>query len=269
MLKRFRIPLIILAVVLVVAGAGLASFTRVKTGSRLVCKYHHVIKENISWVIVPRWAAKDYRIRETTTTCAKHKRLEKLRARALAALKKGDIAGAKKIFEEIKAVDPAFLDVNTQLDRIAEAENAAGPGSPGTPGSPVVPPPVVNLESLLQVNLAGFTGSAIEKGEGFASRNYRPASQERMQSLLATVHNGGSLSGAEAFIARVDKAGFTENAKITTVNGYAAYFGTDGKTYATLAWAKGSTAYELQAHATSGNPVDLEPDLMEIAAAFK
>lgn len=270
MLKKFRIPLIILAVIIVVAGVGLASFTRVRTGSRLMCKYNHVIKEDISWAVVPRWTAKDYKIRVTTTTCAKHKRLEKLRAQALEKLKKGDTADAKKLFQEIKAVDPVFLDVNTQLDRIDEAQNAGTPGSPGSPGTPGIPPAApIDLAALLQIKLDGFTAGTIDKGTGFAGRSYQPHTQERMQSLLVTVHDAGTLSGAEQFIARVDKAGFTQNAKITTVNGYAAYFGTDGATYATLAWAKGPVAFEMQAHATSGNPAELETDLMGIAAAFK
>jgi hypothetical protein len=266
MLKKLRVPLIILAVVIVVAGVGLASFTRVRTGSRLLCKYNHVIKENISKATVLRWTAKDYGIRESTSVCAKHKRLERLRAEALEKLKKGDVAGAKKLFKEIQAVDPVFLDVNTQLDRIAEGENAGTPGTPGTPGGPGSD---VDLATLLPGSLNGFKASEIEKGEGYASRDYRPDTQERMQGLLATVHNAGSLSGAEQFIARVDKTGFSRNARITTVNGYAAYFGTDGTTYATLAWAAGPIVYELQGHATSGNPAELEPDLMDIAAAFR
>lgn len=265
-IKRFRIPLVVLAVLIILAGAGIASFTRVKTGSRLLCKYDHVIKENISWSRVPRWATKDYGIRVTTTTCSEHKRLEKLREQALEALKKGDTAGAKKLFQEIKAEDPVFLDVNTQLDRIDEAQNTGTPGTPGTPG---VPAPDIDLVSLLPASLSGFSAGKIDQGEGYAGRSYRPDDTERMQSFLATVHNGGTLSGAEQFINRVDKVGFPQDARNTTVNGYAAYFGTDGVTYATLAWAKGVIVYELQAHASAGNPADLEADLRGIAAAFK
>jgi hypothetical protein len=262
-IKKLKIPLIILAVALLLIAAGLATFTRVKTGSRLLCKYHHVIKEDISWKIVPRWAAKDYGIRETTTTCVKHKRLEKIRKQALDALKNGDTAGAKKLFEEIKAADPAFLDVNTQLDRINEQQGAA-PGSP----PPVTPPPPVDLASLLTGSLTGYTAGKLDTGEVFASRVYQPKTRERMQSFLATVHEAGTLAGAEQFVARVDKAGFPQDAKDTAVNGYAAYFGTDGKTYATLAWAKGSIAYELQAHTSTADPADMEADLLALAASF-
>ncbi len=269
MLKKFRIPLIIFAVIIILAGIGFASFTRVITGSRLLCKYNHVIKENVYRQTVPRWNVRDYRIRETTTVCSKHRRLEKLRKQALDTLAKGDTAAAKKLFEEIKAADPAFLDVKTQIDRINETQNAGAPGTPGTTPGTTPPPQPVDLAALITVGLSGFSAGPIDKGDGYASRNYRPNDRERMQSLLATAHDAGTLSGAEQFIARVDKAGFPQDARITTVNGYAAYFGTDGVTYATLAWAKGSIAIELQAHASAGNPADLETDLLKIAAEFK
>lgn len=267
MIRRFKFPLIILGVILLAGAVGTAGLTRVKTGTRLVCKYHHVLKEDVRWVIVARWNADDYTVRETTTTCAKHRRLEKLHKQALAALSQGDTAKAKQIFEEIRQVDPTFTDVNTQLDRINAGQSATtSPGDSGTPSTPV---PVADLAAILAAGVPGFSASGIEKGDGYASRNYRPDSQERMQSLLVTLHATAGQGAAEKFVARVDKVAFSLNARDVTVNGYAAYFGTDRSTYATLAWAKGTVAIELQAHASTGDPAGLAPDLIAVAAAFK
>lgn len=265
MSRRVKIVAIIAAICVLVPAAGVAAFTRVKTGTRVVCKYKHTIREDITTAIVPRWKAADYGIRTTTITCSKHKRLEKLRAEAMAALKKGDTATAKKLFQEIKRIDPTFADVNTQLDRIDAI--IGSPVSPGTPATPANPP-AVDLKTLLPASLGGFKTGEIDAGEGYASRNYRPDSQATMQSLQATVHAAGTQNGAEQFITRVDRAVFTKNAKETTVNGYSAYFGTDGVTYATLAWAKGAIVYELQAHSTAGNPAGLENELVSVAASF-
>jgi hypothetical protein len=266
-MNRWKVPVIVAAVVLVILGAGAASFTKVKTGTRVVCKYHHLVRQDITAIWVPRWRVHDYGIRTTTITCGKHLQLEALRRQALEALKKGDTKAAKQLFEQIKAADPAFLDVNTQLDRIAAGQTAS-PGS--TNGSSNPPPaPKIDLAALLPAALTGFSAGAIEQGTGYAGRNYRPKTPDRMQSLLVTVHSSGSAAAAEQFVIRVDKAGFPKNGQDTTVNGYVAYFGTDGATYATLAWAKGTITYELQAHAVGGNPAGLEPDLTAIAASFK
>lgn len=264
--RRTRIIAIVIIAAISVAGIRFGAFTGVKTGTVLRCKYNHTIRANVYTSIVPRWRVGQYGVMTTTITCQKHKRLEKLRADALAALKRGDTATAKKLFEEIKRVDPVFQDVNTQLGRLNDG--TTNPASPANPVNPATPPPAINLPALLPSVLAGYKSSQIDSGESFASRNYRPDSQARMQSLLVTVHSTGAQAAAEQFIIRVDQVAFSKNGKNTTVNGYSAYFGTDGITYATLAWAKGTIVYELQAHSSTGNPADLESDLAALAAAF-
>lgn len=264
--RWLKIIAAVLVVLLVATGIGFASLTSVATGTKLVCKYNHTIRENISSTVVPRWSADDYGVLKTTITCQKHKRLEKLRADALAALEAGDTETAKKLFTEIRRIDPTFADVNTQLDRIAAKQPS--PSSPGAPPNPAEPVPVIDLPSMLPASLNGYKTGELDAGAAYASRNYRPDSQGKMQSLLATVHSAGTQTGAEQFIIRVDQAGFPKNAKNITVNGYAAYFGTNGTTYATLAWAKGTIVYELQAHSSAGNPAGLEQDLIALAAAF-
>ncbi len=269
MMRRQKVAAIVIALTLLLAGLSAASFVKVKTGTRVVCRYHHLVRQDITTAWVPRWRARDYGIRTTTVVCGKHKKLEALRREALAAVETGDVARAKQLFEDIKQVDPVFLDVNSQLDKIAagttgSTDNATGNGSTTQPATPKI-----DLTSLLPPLLTGFSAGEIEQGTGYAGRNYRPKSTARMQSLLISVHLNANLAAAEGFVDRVDRAGFPRNSKTTTVNGYSAYFGTDSGTYATLAWAQGPVAYEMQAHVTGGSPAGLEPDLVAIAAEVK
>jgi hypothetical protein len=264
MSRRTKIAAVVVAVLLLVPAVRFGAFTTVTTGTRLLCKYHHTIRQNIYKKVVPRWSAAQYGIMTTTITCQKHIRLEKLRAQALAALKNGDTATAKKLFEEIKRIDPTFADVNTQLDRINN--NAGVPANPANPNAPAVP--AIDLTTLLPASIDGYKSGEIDAGAGYATRNYRPSNQETVQSLQATVHALADQASAEQFITRVDRAGFAKNATETAINGYAAYFGTDGATYATLAWAKGAIVYEIQAHSSKGDPAGLEAEITALAASF-
>lgn len=271
-------PALITLVVVLFLAATAALLTPVTTGDKIVCKYNHVVKTDVGTRYVFRWDADESGVKVTTIVCARHRRLEALQRQALEALKKGDKDGARRLFEEIKAADPNFGDVNTQLARLDEADAVSGgtpgnpsdPGSPGSPGSPPAPPPTPSdLVGYLPASLDGFTTGLIDQGAGFASRQYHPKSPTRMLSLLITVHQTGGQSASEEFVARVDKAGFPRNGRIMNVNGYAAYFGTDAGTYATLAWAQGAIVVEIQAHASSGNPADLVNDLVTVAAQVK
>lgn len=268
-MRRPKVAAIIVVVALALAGLGAVSFVRVKTGTRVVCRYHHLVRQDITTVWAPRWRISDYAVRTTTIVCGRHKRLEAQRRDALAALRTGDTARAKRLFEEIKKADPGFLDVNSQLDKIAAGGSGATGGATGNGSTNQPVTPKIDLTALLPAVLTGFFTGDVEQGTGYAGRNYRPKSAARMQSLLISVHLNVSLAAAEGFVNRVDRTGFPRNSRTTTVNGYTAYFGTDSGTYATLAWAQGSVAYEMQAHAAGGNPGGLEPDLVTIAAELK
>lgn len=273
--QRYKIPIIAVLVVLIVLAGLFGTLTRVKAGTKTVCKYDGmVLKDNTYYIITFRWNASNYTVKIINGVCAKHKRLEALYKKAKKALKDNKLDEAAKIFQEIKAEDAGFLDINTELARIDEAQSSGGAGgtTPGDPGNNgnggTNPPPPVDLAKLLPDNLEGYTASTIDQGADFADRGYTPKSQKKVLALLVTVHKTSGQSASEQFVANVDKVGFPNDGRVTTVNGYAAYFGTDGRTYATLAWAKVNIVYEMQFHSATGNPVELFDDAINLAKAF-
>lgn len=270
MRQIYRNILVALIILLAIPATAFAALTRVEVGTKYVCKYGgQVVRSNTREIIVFRWNADRYKVRKVKTVCAKHKRLEALYRQAREALKKGDLAQAKKLFEEIKRVDPEFKDIQTQLSQIASQEAGTSPG--GTPGggTPDSTPTPIDPGALLPAALTGYSTGKVEKGADYAKCSYLPADTTRVQSLLITVHVLANFPEAQGFIDRVDKVAFPLDAENTTVNGYAAYFGTDGSTYATLAWAKDRIVFELTMHSATGNPAELFPDITTLADSLE
>jgi hypothetical protein len=297
-IDRKYLPWIVGAIiVLAVPAIALATFTRVSTGEKTICKYDGMtIKDNTKKIIVLRWNADEYEVKIHKGACTKHKKLEAMYEDAVLALKKGDLAKAKQIFENIKRADPKFKDINTQIGRIDEASGTVAwpgssgpstapgtPGSPGSPGSPgtpsspetpgspgtdtpvTPPPPDFDLASLLPDSIPDYKAGSISKNGADALRPYYPKYTAKILALLVSVHLVASQSEAENFINRVNRVVFSKDAQNVTTNGYAAYFGTDGTTYATLAWAKGRVVYELQMHSATGTPAGLFSDAMTVS----
>lgn len=290
-LDRKYLPWIVGAIiVLALPALALATFTRVPTGEKTICKYDGMtIKDNTKKIIVLRWNADQYDVKIHKGACTKHKKLEAMYEEAVLALRKGELARAKQIFENIKRADPKFKDINTQTGRIDEANgivawpgsSTAGPPSspdspinpsppagtpPNSPDSPVPPPPSdFDLASLLPDSIPDYKAGSISKSGTDAIRPYYPKDTSKILALLVSVHLLANQSDAENFINRVNRVVFAKDAQNVTVNGYAAYFGTDGTTYATLAWAKGRVVYELQMHSATGTPVELLDDVMTVS----
>lgn len=130
------------------------------------------------------------------------------------------------------------------------------------------PPADFDLASLLPDSIPDYTAGSISKNGADALRPYYPKYTGEVLALLVSVHLLANQSDAENFINRVNRVVFAKDAQNVTVNGYAAYFGTDGTTYATLAWAKGRVVYELQMHSASGIPADLFSDVMTVSVSF-
>lgn len=296
MRQIYRRILIALIILIAIPATAFATLTRVEIGTKYVCKYgKQVVRSNTREITVFRWNADQYKVNKIKTVCARHKRLEALYRKAREALKNGDLAQAKKLFEEIKRVDPEFRDIQTQLSQIASQEGgtssggtagggtpggsspgggAPGGGSPGggergggSPGDGTSPS--IDPVSLLPASLAGYSTGTVESGADYAKCSYLPSDTTRVQSLLITVRVLASFTEAQGFVDRVDRVAFPLDAQDTTVNGYAAYFGTDGRTYATLAWAKDRVVYELTMHSATGNPAELFSDITTLADSLE
>ncbi len=275
---KYQKIIIPITVVLLVTAMAFALLTRVKVGSKTVCKYDgKVLKDNTKKIVVFRWNANKYGILINESVCEKHKKLEEMYSKAQDALAEGDTENARKFFETIKRIDPDFKDINTQIARLDEEErkNATNSGTPGdgsNPGGtdPPPPPEEINIIEILEgISISSYTGGPIEDVVTSANRLYQIRGHERVKSLLITLHLTSGQGASETFIDNVHKVAFPDNPQTTTVNGYTAYFGTDGHTYAVLSWAENRVVYELIMHSLTGSPFDVYDDILDAGSQAK
>lgn len=294
-LRKYRVLIITLVIVLALPVTAFATFTRVETGTKYVCKYGgQVVKSNTHKTIVARWNAAKYQAKTVKTVCSKHKKLEALYRKAKEALRKGDLALAKKLFEEIKRIDPKFGQVLIELaaieDQLAAGGGATGtpggtPGSPGgtspggggsrdTPGSPGDTSPggtpifSGDLSSLLPTNLQGYTMISEDLGALSASRQFRSDTHPKVVLLTISAHQLMTEEAANDWIDRNSKFDYAADSRSAQVQGTSAYFGTDGKEFAILAYQINGVVFELEMLAKSGTaPRDLYSDIVAVGSS--
>ncbi|MDI6688828.1 MAG: FIVAR domain-containing protein [Actinomycetota bacterium] len=278
MRKKIVIAVIIILALGVVAYVGT---TPVKVGKKVLCRYGHVIEDSTRIIRVPRWMANRFKVKTVKSICERHKKCEELYAKAQKQLAEKKLSQAKKILEKVSKLDPKFESVKTQLQQI-EAAVSGTPPSPGTtpgapptpgiptpsPGTPPTPgvstPPAVDLAALLPKDIPGFTTGNVARADNYACCGYIPKDHPRVESLLISVYNRGSLESAKAFIDSVSKKAFPSDAKTATIRGHRAYFGTDVTTYATLSWYDGVIVYEIHMMSATGKPKELYEDIVAV-----
>lgn len=79
---------------------------RVRTGTRIICKYGDIIEDNTKFIKVPKSKAGNYYVRTIRRLCDKHRKVEKLLAKAQEAVSSGKEQEAKQLVEEITKSDP-------------------------------------------------------------------------------------------------------------------------------------------------------------------
>jgi hypothetical protein len=90
---------------------------RVRTGTRIICKYGDVIEDNTKFIKVPKSKAGNYYVRTIRRLCDKHRKVERLLAKAQEAVSSGNEQEAKALVKEITKSEPA-------LQAAAEPEDA-------------------------------------------------------------------------------------------------------------------------------------------------
>lgn len=140
--------------------------------------------------------------------------------------------------------------------------------SPGSSGGGQIPPEVKKLVDLLPGSFTGYETMGTQTGPNFASRGYVPRDREKIGNLLITIHDRATSEGAQAFVQNVTKKAFGTGGKSVDVKGKQAYFGTDGRVNASLAWEDGHIVYELVMMSTQNQPADLEDALIWAANQF-
>ncbi|MEW6189708.1 MAG: hypothetical protein AB1466_06370 [Actinomycetota bacterium] len=280
--RKIVIAVIIILVLGVVAYAGT---TPVKVGKKVLCRYGHVIEDSTRTIRVPRWMANRFKVKTVKSICERHKKCEELYAKAQKQLARKELSQAKKLLEKVAKLDPKFESVKTQLQQIEAAVSGAPPSPGTTPGAPPSPgtttpgpspgpgipptpgvstPPAVDLAALLPKDIPGFATGNIARGDNYACCGYIPKNHPRVESLLISVYNRGSLESAKAFTDSVSKKAFPSDARTATIHGHSAYFGTDATTYATLSWYDGVIVYEIHMMSATGKPKELYEDIVAV-----
>ncbi len=249
----------------------------VKTGTKIMCRYNHLIEDNTRTVLAWRWQASSYKITTEKSLCAKHRRLESLLRQAQEARDKKDNERAKKLLAEIKAADPTFQRGNVaalEAD-VNPGGSTAGPTTPGstpgtTPGTTPggsTPDYSGELAGLFPASLSGYTQVNDSPGQLSASRMYTANTQSHPNVGLLTIQfsRAGSAATAEEYIKHYVKAYYGADAKTLQVRGQSAYFGTDGSDLAILAYPVSGIVVELEISALDGKGANLYDTLVELS----
>ncbi len=212
-------------------------------------------------------------------TDVQRSRLALLKGRELLA--SGDTTEAVALLEQALKLDPRNVEAKRTLSSVAaSAGGTRKPSSSSTeptvqpdggvrPDDPVFLTPIDDLTLLLPGEASGFSLGAVTGGEQDATVSGSPVSADvRASKALWTVHDRGSVKGAEEFIDSVSKDLYPKDSSRPVVDGAQAYFGTDGTRFATVVYRRGRYVFEVVLTAPSGAPKSLATEAKAAAAAF-
>ena len=302
----FRIAVIVLAIVVLGFGYFLAS-TPVKVGTRVVCRYGHVISDNTRTIRVPWFLTDRFKVDEDRSVCSRHERAEKLYAKAQRQIVEKSLPEAKKTLEEVTQLDSNFKKTKSQISAISQVTSSDDGGSSGESGgssgetgnsngasgsdsgtgggetssggessdggasgggqSQVQ----IDLPALLpQGDIPGYVRGALLTNRNSVQLDYKPTpgTQTRIRSLLLTVRLMDSPDAVNNFIENTSKKAWPNDAKDPSVKGSTAYFGTNIYGYASLNWPYSILVYEVNMLSTKATPLDLYDDIVKIADYF-
>jgi hypothetical protein len=180
---------------------------------------------------------------------------------------------AVTLMEKALKIDPTNSDAKKALDRLKKLTPVDSPSTPRTVPSKVTAAPGVwskklALKSLLPTAFPGYSVGGAEQG-GPSDANVSATSDQAgspVANILWTVHDLATSSKANAFLASVSKKLYSKNAAQVRVNDVTAYFGTDGRRFATVAYVRGRYAFEVVV--TADAPAGARGSASAAAAAF-
>ncbi len=261
---------------------------KVRTGSKLLCRYGHVIKDNTKLIKVPRWKAGRYKVEIAKATCDKHKVCEKLYKQALKALDKGDLEAGRRLLEQVRSLDPKFKDTQKRLEKVEKAiaaetgeapapgtepsaEPSTQPGAEPAPSPPGAPPPSEGevftgpLLSLIPKTLEGYTLYSEHEDVLSANRVFKPKTESKVKFLTIMVRQGGRPKDAEALMEKEIKWYYpVDSRRDVTVDGRSCYFGTDGRQFAVLTWRRDGLIFAVEIY-SSTHPKKVYDDIVAIS----
>lgn len=248
----------------------------VETGTRVVCSYGHTISDDVRTEKVPVKEAVDHYIRTEVKTCDKHAQAERLYMEAQAAIDSGDLKLAREKLAQVVALDKSFGSARAQLADIDSNQKPGvddGSGAPNDSGDEAdagddpASTPTGKLSVWMPATLKGYNGSKLILDVFTATRDYRPTSGETVSLMVIIAEQQRTPIGANALMGKMVKQPCPYDATTVTVKGRKAYFGTDNKRLATLAFTEGPVMVAIQmASKQQGKPEALKADLVGVAS---
>jgi hypothetical protein len=247
----------------------------VQTGTRTVDAQGNVISQDIRTVRVPADKAGAYRVVTITQAPSKADKVASLYAQAQQAISGGNLKLAEKTLNELLAIVPEYRSAKKQRDAIKKGQKVSadtGASKPATStaggksgGSSGQPAEVAG--SLLQWvpdNLSGFTASKANADSLSVSREYRPGSGNSAASLVIVAEQFRTSAEAQSALTTQVKQRYPKNADTSKVHGHDVYFGTDGKSFAVMAFASGAAMVAIEASPDSGSPAGMSSALAKV-----
>jgi hypothetical protein len=247
----------------------------VQTGTRTIDAQGHVISEDVRTVRVPADKASAYRVVTITQPSSNADKFASLYAEAQKAIEGGNLKLAQMKLKELLALTPDYQSAKTQLEAIKKGEKVSpdpkaskpatatsGGGASGGSGEPAEV-----AGSLLQWvpdKLSGFTAAATSADALSVSREYRPGSGNAAASLVIVAEQFRTSAEAKAALTTQVKQRYPKNADSSTVHGHDTYFGTDGKSFAVMAFTSGAVMVAVEASPDSGSPSGMSPALAKV-----
>lgn len=201
---------------------------------------------------------------------------------ARVAIDSGDVDRAREALRAALVADPTNEEARRLLASLVvtvapAVEPDPGDGAPAS-GAAVPDPDAAFVRALSDVavllprSVPGLIAGQRTGGGAEAVQPFDPAAggvyDGVASRVLVSVHDRGSTAAAARFISTVSRRVYGRDAAAVTVRGTEAYFGTDGRALATLAFSRGRYAFEVVIASTGGRPAALRSTAVAIGGAF-
>lgn len=204
---------------------------------------------------------------------------------ALLKLQSGETTEAVALLQDHLAANPNDAEAADLLKRLTRAVSGANritessDVSPDSASGETPPDPVpqtdwsaeiADITRLLPLVVQGLVPGSIVHDKSNAVIPFDPVEDGdygQMRRILYSVHDRGDSATAGRYVAETSKAVYSKNGENITVDGASAYFGTDGKTLATVAYARGRYVFEVVITVSSA-PEELRYPAADLAGAF-
>ena len=231
-------------------------------------------------VILGLWAFGSPKKNVPTITLSAQQRSAQALKDGRAALSKEQTQTAIQLFQTALTIDPGNTEAQSALNDVNSGKSAStNTGSSSTtkrsstttktPAPPSVWTGDVDVSGLLPTAFPNYIVGATQAGDTEAAVSASPSKPgATVTSIVWTVHDRGSATKAKEFVTKVSKVVYPQDNATVVVNDVTnAFFGTDGKQFATISFVRGRYVFELVI-TSSKTPSAEKTFATQAAAAF-